>query len=367
MPDTLPEQPKILWERRLTNQGLGGIAATREVIVVVDRDAADRTDIFRCLDAGSGEERWVIRYPAPGNLDYGNSPRATPLIVEDRVYLFGAFGHLTCAHLETGEVLWRRDLRREFAVTEQLVWGFAGSPLLVDDKLIVQPGGPKASIVALDPKTGATIWQMPGDPAAFSSPIVAELGGRRQIVGYDKTSLGGWDVKTGRRLWQLMPPKRDDFNVPTPIAMHGRLLVSTENNGTRSYQFQGDGVIVSTPVAKFDDLAPDTHSPVVVDNRLFGIWNGDFYCLDATTLKPLFVENAEDLTDYSSIVASEDRLLIVTQYADVLLVDTHADQWECVSRWKLFADESGLFSHPAIVGNRFFIRVSDRIACVALD
>jgi len=364
LPQALPEQPRILWERRLTNQGLGGVAATHEIVVVVDRDAADRTDIFRGLDAGSGEERWVVRYPAPGNLDYGNSPRATPLIAEDRVYLFGAFGHLTCARLKTGQILWRRDLRREFAVTEQLVWGFAGSPLVVDGKLIVQPGGPQASIVALDSNSGKTVWQTSGEPAAFSSPIVAELGGRRQIVGYDKTSLGGWDVGNGRRLWRLVPPELDDFNVPTPITSQGRLLVSTENNGTRCYEFQGDGVVVPKPAAKFDDLAPDTQSPVVVGNRLFGSWNGDFYCLDAITLKPLFVESIDALTDYASITASDDHLLIVTQYADVLLVDARTDKWNCVSRWKLLADESGLFSHPAIVGDRLFVRMSDRIMSI---
>jgi outer membrane protein assembly factor BamB len=308
-----------------------------------------------------------VRYLAPGNLDYGNSPRATPELVGGRVVLFGAFGHLTCADLKSGEVAWRRDLRREFGVTEKLIWGFAGSPSTVDGKLIVQPGGPEASIAALDTATGETVWQTPGEPAAFASPIAAELGGKRQIVGYDKTSLGGWDPATGKRLWRIVPLETDDFNVPTPIAAGGRLYVSTENNGTRAYAFAADGTPGSEPAATNDDLAPDTHTGVVVGDRLFGVWQGDFYCLDTATLKPRYVGHDEALTDYGTIIASDERLLIVTQYGEALLIDPRADEWKVVSRATLFENESGVYSHPAIVGNRLYVRASDRVACFELN
>jgi outer membrane protein assembly factor BamB len=343
------------------------VAADGKRLVVVDRDAADQFDIFRCLAADTGDELWTVRYLAPGNLDYGNSPRATPELLGDFAVLSGAFGHLSCVDLKSGRVVWRRDLRREFAVKEQLVWGFAGSPQAVDGKLIVQPGGPEASIVALDQATGETVWQTAGEPAAFASPIVAELGGKRQIVGYDKTSLGGWDIVTGKRLWRVVPPEADDFNVPTPIAAGGRLLVSTENNGTRAYEFASDGTVRPEPSASYDELAPDTHSPVVVGDRLFGIWQGDFYCLDAATLKPVYVAHDEALTEYGTIIASDDRLLIITQYAEALLVDPRADAWAAASRTTLFENESGVYSHPAVVGDRLYVRASDRIACFSLQ
>ena len=81
---------------------------------------------------------------------------------------------------------------------------------------------------------------------------------RRQIVGYDKDSLGGWDVKTGERLWRLVPPRSGDFNVPTPVAVHGGIVVSTENNGTRLYRFDDAGRVIPEPAAHYADLAPDT-------------------------------------------------------------------------------------------------------------
>src|SRR5256885_9550403 len=107
----------------------------------------------------------------------------------------------------------------------------SSTPVLVDDLLIVNPGGTNAALAALDCLTGRTRWTAPGSPAAYSAFICGEFGGRRQIVGYDQKSLGGWDVKTGMRLWRLLPAVQGDFNVPTPIAADSGLIVSTENNG----------------------------------------------------------------------------------------------------------------------------------------
>ncbi|MGC8001492.1 PQQ-binding-like beta-propeller repeat protein, partial [Salmonella enterica] len=72
-----------------------------------------------------------------------------------------------------------------------------------DGKLILYAGGPQAAIVALDPATGKTIWRAPGNPPGYGSLVVGTLGGKRQLVGHDATSLGGWDIATGRRLWKL--------------------------------------------------------------------------------------------------------------------------------------------------------------------
>ena len=100
--------------------------------------------------------------------------------------------------------------------------------------------------------------------------IVSGLNGITQVVGYDAASLAGWDPQTGRRLWKLIPDYEGDFNVPTPIVVGNKLLVSTENNGTRLYGFDGAGRILPKPLALNEDLAPDTSTPVVCDGLLLG-------------------------------------------------------------------------------------------------
>jgi len=99
LPERLPAEPRVVWSRPMTGSGLAGIVATEDRVVVADRDPADRLDVVRCLEAASGEQVWQIEYPAPGKLDYGNSPRATPVVYEGRVYLLGAMGDLHCVTL----------------------------------------------------------------------------------------------------------------------------------------------------------------------------------------------------------------------------------------------------------------------------
>ncbi len=366
LPKDLSNAVKVRWRKGLTGAGLAGIAATDSRVIVADRDPADQDDVFRCLDADSGRQLWKLQYPAPGDLDYGNSPRATPLIHDEKVYLLGAFGDLHCVNLADGKVVWKTNLQVQFHA-KLITWGCSASPLLVDGKLIVNPGGKEASLVALDPQTGEESWRCPGPAAAYSSFVVGRFGPRRQIVGYDAISIGGWDIETGRRLWKLLPPEEGDFNVPTPIAVDGKLLVTTENNGARLYAFDDQGKIVPKPVAENLALAPDTSTPVVIDGKVFGCF-GELFCLDLNSdLKTLWTAEDEAFDDYVSIIGNKDRLLITTVTGELLLVRAGADRYELLSRVQLFDAHSEVLSHPAITGHRIYIRDTSTVRCLDFD
>jgi outer membrane protein assembly factor BamB len=365
LPDKLPAAAKVLWKKQLNGAGLAGLAATEKLLIVADRDPLDINDLFLCLRTDTGEAVWRLEYPAPGKLDYGNSPRATPLIAEDKVYLLGAMGDLHCVNLADKKVLWEQNVVRALAA-KLPVWGMCSSPLIVDDKLIVNPGAKDASLVALNRRTGKLIWRSPGAEAAYASFIVGQFGGKRQIVGYDKLSLGGWDPETGKRLWTLVPPNAGDFNVPTPIAVVGKLLVATENNGTRRYDFDDKGKIVPKPAASFDELAPDSATPVVLGDRVFGC-RDDLFCLGVADLKPLWTGKDDAFAGHVSIIGGRDRVLIVSARGELLLVSAGEQQFKLISRLKIFDENSEVLSHPALVGNRLYIRDNKSVCCVSLD
>jgi len=370
LPKLLPPEPEIVWRVALHRGGLGGIAATGEFVLIGDRDISNTLDEFRCYAADDGQLAWTVRYPALGKLDYDNTPRATPLLHEGHAYLLGAFGMLSCVELETGLLIWQTNLIEDFDGEQELVWGVASSPLIVDGKLIVNPGGPEASVVALDPLTGDVLWESPGERHAYASFVVATLGGVRQLVGYDHTTLGGWDVATGRRLWTLKPPHDGDFNVPTPVEIDGRLLVTTENNGTRLFDFDNAGRIVAEPMAMNDRLAPDISTPLVVGDRVFCVCL-DMFCLDvANGLKPIWIGEDKAFCEFSPLIASEDRVLALGRGGELILVDAKADEFCIVSRAHLFADrqarEAEILSHPAIVGTRLYLRGEKELVCVEL-
>lgn len=346
--------------------GLGGIAVADGKVLLGCRDATDSQDVWVAFDAETGDLLWEVAYPAPGRLDYGNSPRSTPLIHDGLAWLLGAFGHLTCLDLETGVQLWQRSLTADFG-TPPLDWGLVGSPLLVGERLIVQPGGVRGSLVALDPFTGETLWASGTTPPGHAAPIALSNNGREQVVAYDRVSLGGWDAATGERLWTMMPRHKGDFNVPTPIAVDDGLLVSTENNGTRQYAFQPDGGLSPGVVAEVEALAPDSHTPVVAAGRVFGVWNG-LYCLDlASELRPLWTADRPDFNEYAALIASDRRLLCLTQKSELLLIDAEADEYSELGRWRLLADRGETLSHPALAGRRLYVRLGRELCCLQLE
>ncbi len=216
--------------------------------------------------------------------------------------------------------------------------------------------------MALDPDTGAEIWRCPGDHVGYGSLQVAKHGGKRQIVGHDATTLGGWEIANGRRLWTLRPEIPGDFNVPTPLALNGKLLITTENNATRLYDFDTTGKIRPKPVAVQSRLRPDMSSPVAVGRRLFCV-HRFLYCLDLDHgLNELSRLRDESLGDYAAILADKQRLLVVGK-GELLLLDA-AQPEKVISRRRVFEEHAELYSHPALVGDRLFLRGESTLKCL---
>lgn len=365
LPARLPAAATFVWKKASMSGGLAGLSVGEGRLLVAERDFGDTQDVYRCLHADTGELLWRREFPARGTLDYGQAPRATPVIHAGRAYLLGAFGALRCVSANDGSVLWERHLPREFHA-KLPTWGMSATPLVVDDLLVVNPGATNASLAALDLVTGATRWTAPGLPAAYAAFICGEFGGRRQIVGYDQFTLGGWDVKTGERLWRLVPASEGDFNVPTPIAVDGGVVVSTENNGTRLYGFDAAGRIRPQPVGECPDLAPDCATPVLAAGRLFGV-NQGLYCLDLQSgLKRLWHLEDDALDDYGTVLADDERVLVVTLGGELLLMDARADQASVLSRLRVFEEDVEVYCHPAMVGTRLYLRGGFQVVCLDL-
>jgi outer membrane protein assembly factor BamB len=365
LPARLPATAKYLWKKPAMTGSLAGLSTSGERLILAERDLGDEYDVYRCLNTNNGELVWRIEFPARGKLDYGQSPRATPVIQEDRVYLLGAFGGLRCVSLSRGKVLWDRQLPKEFKAALP-TWGMCSTPLIVDDMLIVNPGGTNASLAALDCKTGRTRWTTPGWPAAYAAFIYGEFGGQHQIVGYDQHSLGGWDATTGKRLWRVVPRAEGDFNVPTPIAANGNIIVSTENNGTREYRFDESGANAPKVAGECAALAPTTMSPVLTCGRLFGADHG-LYCLDVGNgLKPIWRNEDEAPGDHATLLADDERVLVITIGGELILLDGKADTCAIISRLKIFEDDVELYSHPALVGTRLYARGGASVVCMDL-
>lgn len=362
--------PTLLWERPLTGDGIAGIVTDGKRLLVTDRDAADTTDIVRCLDASTGDELWRDEVATFGRLDYGNSPRATPLLADDCAIVIGAMGNVRCLDWASGRLLWKTHLVSELGGTLPH-WGFSVSPLRVGSCVVLQPGG-DAGFVALELATGIVRWRSSGGrTAAYASPILAILGGVEQIVGCDATSLGGWNPATGARLWEIVPKFSGDFNVPTPIALDAHhLFVVSENNGARIYRFSSnDGRPDATPRAQNNALVHDSNTPVTDGEAVYGV-SDELFALDATTLEVRWrFADTEPFGMYTCLMLGTNAadktpiLLVARETGEILWLSLTPAGARPLARWTPDTDDA-LYSHPAFVDGVLFLRTACAIRAI---
>jgi PQQ-like domain len=347
--------PKMLWRVALPTQGVGGVAATSDFVIASSRSDDDKSDLFVCIDPVTGIELWRLSYEAVGQLDYGNSPRATPLISDPYAFLLGAFGDLKCVDIDSGEIKWSKHLIKDLGGLLP-VWGYGWSPMLVDEHLIVMPGGKQCSIAALSIEDGSIVWQTPGEMAAYATPLLATWNDRKQIIAYDTKSLGGWDANSGERLWAIQPKEPNDFNVPTPIVLPNGLVVTSENNGTRRYEVNTTGTINAEPSSQVKTVAPDAHTPVALGSQLL-VAERELISLDLDNqLAVRWQIKDRAFRAHNSLIVGGDEVLVVTQGGELLLVKTSDKSGQIVARHKLGGDTSYLLSHPALSANTLFVR-----------
>ena len=258
---------RVRWRAPLAGEGPAGITAADGRVAVADH--GEGRDIYRLVDLVSGRECWRCERDNHLDLDYGSAPRAAPLLAGDSLFVLGAGGDLPCLRLADGEPRWRRNLLTDFGKAELPTWGYCSSPLLVDGKLVVNPGAVGASLVALTPSDGSLSWAAEGAAANYASLIGGRFGETLQVIGYDQKGLCGWACDSGRLLWRVETGLGKGYVVPTPVSWENHLIVAHER-GTELYAFEHGGSIVAKPLASTRQLAPSLGTPTVAGRWLLG-------------------------------------------------------------------------------------------------
>ncbi|MEM8732996.1 MAG: PQQ-binding-like beta-propeller repeat protein [Planctomycetota bacterium] len=359
LPERLPASATFEWKAYLPSTGVGGLVANQSLVVVGSRDPTDKMDLFQGFQASDGSLAWQHRVVAEGTLDYGNSPRATPLILGPLIYVQGAFGDLACLDIEAGIPLWQKNLNRDFggAVPQ---WGFSGSPLGHGENVIVQPGG-ASGVIELDGITGEPVWKIPGRKVAYSSPAFLD---ERRIVGGDSEYGLVWDTVAKEETAKI-PLGSNSFGVPSPTVSNSSIYMVDEGLGVRrlSAASTGNAAEITRENRRY---RPDTHTPVLVDAGLLLLHNG-LTLLDSETLEPRWEIRDRSFVGYGSIMATNDRALIFNDAAELLLVDFEADKAAVVSRLQLSEEKIKTLSHPALVGSRLYLQLGQTLVCLELQ
>ena len=213
-----PGGPKRLWERTL-GPGYSSILAKGDTLVTMYRAGND--EVVVALGAATGTTRWAHRdQPVlweEMTREFGVGPNATPLIIGDRVVAIGISGRMRCLDLESGRLLWQRDLPADFGRRKRVEeYGYSGSPIAFDGAVIALVGGDQAAVVAFDPKNGSTRWKSRPGGVSYAPPSIVRLAGEDQYVYFEPEGVAALDPRTGALLWTA-PIEFNNGNHLTPV------------------------------------------------------------------------------------------------------------------------------------------------------
>lgn len=253
LPERWPDKGlRILWRCRL-GSGYAGISAWQGRVFTLDfvpaadsnrpKDNQRQTEVLRgyervlCYAAADGRLLWQHQYPVVyGPMGgYANGPRTTPVVSADgKLYTLGAVGHLLCLNIHNGKVIWSIDTVEQLDA-QMPEWGFAGTPVLDGDRLLVHLGArPGGCLVAFNRHSGKELWRALDDPTGYCNPVIFATPAGRLLVLWTPKHIHGLDADTGRPLWKVPYPVTYGVSIATPLLRENVLVVSGYWEGTKA-------------------------------------------------------------------------------------------------------------------------------------
>ncbi len=359
--DWRAEPPVEVW-RRAVGAGWSGFSVSGRRALTQEQHGQD--EVVSCYDVLSGDLLWIHRDPARYDDPLaGLGPRATPTIEGHLVYSMGSTGLLNCLELATGELRWSIDtLAANGASLPE--YGVACSPLIVGDLVVVSPGGrAQRSLVAYERFTGEFVWGAGTSSAHWSSPILAQLAGRQQILIFQQ-ELVGHDAVTGAVLWSHpWPTKHPHVALPAILDGDRVLLSSGYGAGCELLEIeqQAAGGYVARSIWKSRRLKAKFANFVTKDGSVYGIDDGILTCVNLTDGSRVWKAGRYG---HGQLLLVDDLLLVMAESGEVILLEPVPSEHRELARFTAFADKT--WNPPALAGEYLLLRNDREAACYRL-
>jgi outer membrane protein assembly factor BamB len=321
-------------------------------------------EVVASYDAATGREVWTNEWRAAYRDHTGDGPRATPTWHAGRIYALGAEGDLRVLDARTGKLVWEKNILQDNDA-RNLSWGMSASPLIVDDKVIVLPGGGAGkSVVAYHKDTGARVWSVLDDRQAYTAPMVVTLAGKRQLIVVSAERAMGLTVEEGRLLWARDWVTEYGVNASQPIVVGDNRLFLSAGYG------HGAAVIELTPAGDtftMRTIWSNTRmknkftSSVLHDGYIYGLDEAILACVDAATGE---LKWKGGRYGYGQLVMASGHLIVAAENGDLALVKASPDGHQEIARFS--AIQGKTWNHPAIADGRLFVRNGEEMAAFDL-
>ncbi len=354
--------PKLAWSAKGLGKGFSSATIVNETVYVTGMDDQNQGYLFAFNMDGSPKCKTAYgpelekRGPAvPGT-------RATPVIDGDRIFLMTGFGKLITFEAATGKVLKTIDLLEQFGA-EQAKFGFAECVQVDAKNVICTPGGPDASLVALNKNTGETVWQTRGlsQPTAYCAARIINHGGKQLLVTMVEKACVAVDPDTGKVLWQYDYPQRHGVQPNPPLYADGMIYIcSGAGKGGTMLELSEDSQSV-TPKWTDKTLDCQMQGVILINGCIYGTAqsaNKGLVCLDWKTGE---VKWNTDAIKQGVVICADGMLYIYAVEGTMHLVKPNPEAFEPVSQFAITEGANQNWAHPTIANGRLYVRHGDAL------
>jgi outer membrane protein assembly factor BamB len=353
--------PIVMW-RRPIGPGWSSFAVQGDLLYT--QEQRGEHEIVSCYKVSTGEPVWRHRNPVRfWESNAGAGPRGTPTLSNGRVYAFGATGILNALDAANGKLLWSRNAATDTGVAIP-EWGFASSPLVIDDVVVIAVSG---QLVAYDAGTGTQRWKGPKGGAGYSSPHLLTIDGVPQIVllrGSRTISVAPGD---GKLLWQHIQQPGAGIVQPALVSDGDVLITNADMMGgvgmRRVSATKGPAGWTVEERWTSRGLKPYFNDFVVHKGHAYGFDGSILASIDLSTGERKW-KGGRYGQGQMLLLADQDLLLVLSEDGDLALVKAIPDQFTEAAR--IPALDGKTWNHPVLVRDILLVRNGEEMAAFRL-
>jgi outer membrane protein assembly factor BamB len=355
----LAADARALWKQPIGGGYASFVVARGRAFTIEQRR---KQEVVTAYQLATGRELWAHGWDAEFRESMGgDGPRACPTWHDGKVYALGAEGELRCLDEQSGKRIWSRNILRDNGAGN-LPWGMAAAPLVVEDKIIVLPGGAAgSSVAAYNRLTGEPVWHALDDKAGYVSPMLVTLAGKRQLLIVTAKRMVGLTLEDGSLLWEYPWTTEYDVNASQPLVVDENRVFLSSGYG------HGSAVIELTPKEHGFEVRQ-----VWANNRMKNkfsssvLYQGHIYGLDEAILACMDVETGDlkwkgGRYGYGQVLLAGSKLIVATEEGEIAVVEATAQGHREIA--KIAAIDGKTWNVPALAEGYLLVRNANEMAC----
>jgi outer membrane protein assembly factor BamB len=349
--------PRRVWQGSGAGDGFASFSASNGRLYT--QGARAGTEYVMAFDAATGKKLWETPNGPRYRNAQGDGPRSTPTVEGNRLYALGGAGELSALDAGSGKKIWSVDFVEVFGGMTP-GWGYSESPLILGDRIVMNAGGRRASIVAINKADGRTLWQNHNDEPAYSSPVLLRTGSFEQVVFFTGQRALAVDPRDGRLLWSYNRAANNTANIATPVVRGNRVFFSSDyGTGAGLVAVKAAGTIAAAEEIYFTREMRNHHSTsVLVGDTLYGFSSSILTALNFDSGKMAWRDRS---VGKGSLIYADNRLYLYSENGVAGLAEANPAAYRERGRFSIDTSGSPTWSHPMITQGKLILRDQDAV------